>query len=193
MIYDTKKIVEYDDVTIAYIFNNVVQNASESSSEAIKALRNAKIQIKELTISLDGEKGRMRIVSLVELGEYKAEIENALGAAKGLFKVPDKVFIVSEISFTVDGTNGKMVTTGESVYINEGKDDPVTKAILGVVMSKVDGINSVDDLNDKVGEAVSEVIFNLGGIGSVAQEENTYVYGMSGVKEHKLSLVTHVK
>ena len=193
VIYDTKKIVEYDDVTIAYIFNNVVQNASESSSEAIKALRNAKIQIKELTISLDGEKGRMRIVSLVELGEYKAEIENALGAAKGLFKVPDKVFIVSEISFTVDGTNGKMVTTGESVYINNGKDDPVTKAILGVVMSKVDGINSVDDLNDKVGEAVSEVIFNLGGIGSVAQEENTYVYGMSGVKEHKLSLVTHVK
>ena len=57
VIYDTKKIVEYDDVTIAYIFNNVVQNASESSSEAIKALRNAKIQIKELTISLDGEKG----------------------------------------------------------------------------------------------------------------------------------------
>lgn len=193
VIYDTKKIVEYDDVTIAYIFNNVVQNASESSSEAIKALRNAKIQIKELTISLDGEKGRMRIVSLVELGEYKAEIENALGAAKGLFKVPDKVFIVSEISFTVDGTNGKMVTTGESVYINEGKDDPVTKAILGVVMSKVDGINSVDDLNDKVGEAVSEVIFNLGGIGSVAPKENTYVYGMSGVKDHKLSLVTHVK
>ena len=135
----------------------------------------------------------MRIVSLVELGEYKAEIENALGAAKGLFKVPDKVFIVSEISFTVDGTNGKMVTTGESVYINDGKDDPVTKAILGVVMSKVDGINSVDDLNDKVGEAVSEVIFNLGGIGSVVPKENTYVYGMSGVKDHKLLLVTHVK
>lgn len=193
VIYDTKKIVEYDDVTIAYIFNNVVQNASESSSEAIKALRNAKIQIKELTISLDGEKGRMRIVSLVELGEYKAEIENALGAAKGLFKVPDKVFIVSEISFTVDGANGKMVTTGESVYINDGKDDPVTKAILGVVMSKVEGINSVDDLNDKVGKAVSEVIFNLGGIGSVAMDENIYVYGMSGVKDHKLSLVTHVK
>ncbi len=193
VIYDTKKIVEYDDVTIAYIFNNVVQNASESSSEAIKALRNAKIQIKELTISLDGEKGRMRIVSLVELGEYKAEIENALGAAKGLFKVPDRVFIVSEISFAVDVTNGKMVTTGESVYINEGKDDLVTKAILGVVVGKVDGINSVDDLNDKVGEAVSEVIFNLGGIGSVAMDENIYVYGMSGVKDHKLSLVTHVK
>lgn len=191
--YDTKKIVEYDDVTLAYIFNNAVQNGADSSSDAVKVLKDANVVVKEITIGVSDGKGTMRIVSMVELGQYKSDIENALGAAKALFKVPEKVYIVSEISFTVDETNGKMISKSESVCVNGNNDDPVTKAILNVIVGKIDGVNSVDGLNEKLGEAVSAVTYNLGGIGGVAMDENIYVYGICGVKDHKLSLVTHVK
>lgn len=191
--YDTKKIVEYDDVTLAYIFNNAVQNGADSSSDAVKVLKDANVVVKEITIGVSDGKGTMRIVSMVELGQYKSDIENALGAAKALFKVPEKVYIVSEISFTVDETNGKMISKSESVCVNGNNDDPVTKAILNVIVGKIDGVDSVDGLNEKLGEAVSAVTYNLGGIGGVAMDENIYVYGICGVKGHKLSLVTHVK
>lgn len=191
--YDTKKIVEYDDVTLAYIFNNAVQNGADSSSDAVKVLKDANVVVKEITIGVSDGKGTMRIVSMVELGQYKSDIENALGAAKALFKVPEKVYIVSEISFTVDETNGKMISKSESVCVNGNNDDPVTKAILNVIVGKIDGVDSVDGLNEKLGEAVSAVTYNLGGIGGVAMDENIYVYGICGVKDHKLSLVTHVK
>lgn len=191
--YDTKKIVEYDDVTLAYIFNNAVQNGADSSSDAVKVLKDANVVVKEITIGVSDGKGTMRIVSMVELGQFKSDIENALGAAKALFKVPEKVYIVSEISFTVDETNGKMISKSESVCVNGNNDDPVTKAILNVIVGKIDGVDSVDGLNEKLGEAVSAVTYNLGGIGGVAMDENIYVYGICGVKDHKLSLVTHVK
>lgn len=191
--YDTKKVVEYDDVTLAYIFNNAVQNGADSSSDAIKVLKDANVVVKEITIGVLEEKGTMRIVSMVELGQYKSDIENALGAAKAFFKVPEKVYIVSEISFTVDETNGKMITKSESVCVNGNNDDPVTKAILNVIVGKIDGVDSVDGLNEKLGEAVSAVTYNLGGIGGVAMDEDIYVYGICGVRDHKLSLVTHVK
>lgn len=191
--YDTKKIVEYDDVTLAYIFNNAVQNGADSSSDAVKVLKDANVVVKEITIGVSDGKGTMRIVSMVELGQYKSDIENALGAAKALFKVPEKVYIVSEISFTVDETNGKMISKSESVCVNGNNDDPVMKAILNVIVGKIDGVDSVDGLNEKLGEAVSAVTYNLGGIGGVAMDEEIYVYGICGVKDHKLSLVTHVK
>lgn len=191
--YDTKKIVEYDDVTLAYIFNNAVQNDADSSSDAVKVLKDANVVVKEITIGVSDGKGTMRIVSMVELGQYKSDIENALGAAKALFKVPEKVYIVSEISFTVDETNGKMISKSESVCVNGNNDDPVTKVILNVIVGKIDGVDSVDGLNEKLGEAVSAVTYNLGGIGGVAMDENIYVYGICGVKDHKLSLVTHIK
>lgn len=191
--YDTKKIVEYDDVTLAYIFNNAVQNGADSSSDAVKVLKDANVVVKEITIGVSDGKGTMRIVSMVELGQYKSDIENALGAAKALFKVPEKVYIVSEISFTVDETNGKMISKSESVCVNGNNDDPVTKAILNVIVGKIGGVDSVDGLNEKLGEAVSAVTYNLGGIGGVAMDENIYVYGICGVKDHILSLVTHVK
>ena len=191
--YDTKKIVEYDDVTLAYIFNNAVQNGADSSSDAVKVLKDANVVVKEITIGVSDGKGTMRIVSMVELGQYKSDIENALGAAKALFKVPEKVYIVSEISFTVDETNGKMISKSESVCVNGNNDDPITKAILNVIVGKIDGVDSVDGLNEKLGEAMSAVTYNLGGIGGVAMDEDIYVYGICGVKDHKLSLVTHVK
>lgn len=187
--YDVRKLVEYDDVTIAYIFNNIVKNGTESSSEAVKVLKDANISVKELTVGVSGDRGTLRIVSLIELGQYKAEIENALGAAKAFFKVPDKAYVVSELSFSVDA-QGKMVTQGESVCVNGNNDDPVTKAIMGVVVSKMGDVSGVEDLNAKLGEAVSDVMYNLGGIGS--KDGENYIYGMGGVSEHKLTLVTHV-
>lgn len=56
MIYDKKKIVEYDDVTLAYIFNNAVQNGANSSSDAVKVLKDANVVVKEITIGVSDGK-----------------------------------------------------------------------------------------------------------------------------------------
>lgn len=193
--YDKQYLLTYDDVTLAYIFNNIVQNGTESSSQAVKALKDAKIVVKEMTISVDGDKGSLRVVSMIELGEYKTQIEEYLGAAKGILKVPEKAYIVSEIAFDVDGT-GKMSTSSKSVCVNGNNDDIVTKAIVNVVMKNMPEPMTMDDINTKLGEAVSEVVFNLGQIGTASVGEGNVVsgnveLGFGGVYEHKLSVVTH--
>lgn len=193
--YDKQYLVSYDDKTIAYILNNIVQNGSQSSSEAVKALKNAHIVVKEMTIDIKDGKGYLRVVSMIELGDYKAQIEQALGAAKNILKVPDKAYIVSEFTFDVD-KDGKMTTTSKSVCVNGNNDDPVTKAIVDIVMKNASEPMTMDDVNSKLGDAICEVVLNLGKIGTATTSTNNEVsgdiqFGMSGVSAHKLSVVTY--
>lgn len=195
--YDKQYLVTYEDKTIAYIFNNIIQNGTSSSSEAVKALKNAKIVVKEMTIDVKDGKGYLRVVSMIELGEYKAQIEEALGSAKNILKVPEKAYIVSEFGFDVD-KDGKMNTSSISVSVNGNNDDPVTKAIVNVVMKNASEPMTMEELNEKLGNAIGEVVLNLGKIGTAKVDENNVIggdinYGMVGVSAHKLCLVTYTK
>ena len=194
--YDVQRLVTYDDTTIAYILDNIVQNADASSSSEIKALKDANLSVKELTIGLDSGHGTLRIVTYMDLSAYQDDIKNALGAAASILPIPKYAYLVSDLTFTVDDL-GQMVTTPVSVCINGNNDDPVSKAILEV-MGNMAGGESIDSLNGKLGEALSQVVYNLGMIGTAdTVTENivnplTINFGMNGVANHKLTLITHI-
>ena len=202
VVYDARRLVSYDDTTIAYILNNIVQNAKDDSSAEIKALKDAKIEVKELTIIVDSEGARMRVVSYMDLSSYEGQIKEALGAAANILPIPKQAYLVSEISFTVE-TNalspslGKLVTAPISISVNGNNDDPVSQAILEV-MSSMAGGESIDSLNGKLGEAISQVVGNLGQVGTATTVGDTNVivplsenYGMSGVASGTLTLITY--
>ena len=187
VVYATPKLVEYDDTTIAYILDNIIQNAGNESSDAIKAVHDAKLSVKELTVGKSGETGTLRVVSYMDLSGYQDQIKEALGGAAGILPIPKKAYLVSEFTFTVNEL-GEMVTTPTGICINGNNDDPVSKAILQVIGNMVEG-EDVDSLNGKLGQAVSQVVGNLGRIGSSVVP---LTIGMSGVADHKLTLITHV-
>lgn len=196
--YDVQRLVSYDDTTIAYILDNIVQNADESSSDAVKALHDANLSVKELTITLVEGKGHMRVVSYMDLSKYQDDIKEALGSAAGILPIPKYTYLVSDFSFTVAALNGKMETTSEGVCINGNNDDPVSKAILKVIGNMAGG-EDIDSLNGKLGQAIAQVVENLGMIGTASTVGDTNVVnpltiniGIGGVQEHKLTLITHI-
>lgn len=194
--YDVQRLVTYDDTTIAYILDNIVQNADASSSSEIKALKDANLSVKELTIGLDSGHGTLRIVSYMDLSAYQNDIKNALGSAASILPIPKYAYLVSDFTFTVDEL-GKMVTTPTGVCINGNNDDPVSKAILDVIGSMAGGEN-IDSLNGKLGEALSQVVYNLGMIGTAETVTDNVVnpltinLGINGVAVHKLTMITHI-
>ena len=194
--YDVQRLVTYDDTTIAYILDNIVQNADASSSSEIKALKDANLSVKELTIGLDSGHGTLRIVSYMDLSAYQNDIKNALGSAASILPIPKYAYLVSDFTFTVDEL-GKMVTTPTGVCINGNNDDPVSKAILDVIGSMAGG-ESIDSLNGKLGEALSQVVYNLGMIGTAETVTDNVVnpltinLGINGVANHKLTMITHI-
>lgn len=183
----TPKLVTYDDTTIAYILDNIIQHADAESSSEVKALKDANLSVKELTIGVKDGVGTLRVVSYMDLSNFQGQIKDALGGASGILPIPNKAYLVSDLTFTIDEL-GKMVTESKGVCINGNNDDPVSKAILKVIGNMADG-ESIDSLNGKLGEAVAQVVSNLGRIGSSVLPLNI---GMSGVQEHKLTVITHI-
>ncbi len=201
VVYDVRRLVSYDDTTIAYILDNIVQHASEDASDEVKALKDAHISVKELTITKESGVGKMRVVSYMDLTSYQDQIKEALGSAASILPIPKQAYLVSEFSFTVETGAlspdlGKMITTPLSISINGNNDDPVSKAILEV-MGNMTG-EDINSLNGKLGEAVAQVVGNLGQIGTASTVGSTNVvvalsetYGMNGVENHKLTLITY--
>ncbi len=196
VLYDVQRLIKYDDTTIAYILDNIIQHADAESSSEIKALKDANLSVKELTIGLKDGKGTLRVVSYMDLSNYQGEIQEALGGAAGILPIPKKAYLVSNLTFTVNAV-GKMVTSPESICINGNNDDPVSKAILKVIGNMAGG-ESIDSLNGKLGEAVAQVVGNLGMIGTASTVGDTNVVnpltinlGIGGVQDHKLTLVTY--
>jgi len=196
VVYDEQKLVTYNDKTLAAIFDNIVENYS-GDDEAIKYLKDAKVSVKEMTILKVDGKGYVRLVCAMDLGGYKSQIEDALGSAAGFLKVPDAVYLVSELSFDIptSGENqGVLQTSSKSICVNGDNNNPVTKAILSVVMG--DSKDSIDDLNGKLGEALSSIIKNLGLVGTADVNSSSVVtgniaYGMGGVVDHNMSVITY--
>ena len=184
----TPKLVTYDDTTIAYILDNIIQHADAESSSEVKALKDANLSVKELTIGLKDGVGTLRVVTYMDLKNFESEIKNELGGAAGILPIPKYTYLVSDFTFTVGDVDGKMVTTSVGICVNGNNDDPVSKAILKVI-GKMSGGEGIDSLNGKLGEAVAQVVSNLGRIGSSVLPLNI---GMSGVQEHKLTLITHI-
>lgn len=195
VVYDKRYLLTYQDTTIAYMLDSAIHDA-ENPSEAIEVLQDAHISVKEIAITKKDSNGAIRIVAEINLGDFKTQIEDKLGAAKSFLTVPEKVFLVSELDFTVD-SNGKMQTTSKSLSINGNNEDPVSKAIIQVVLSNMEEGMTLEKLNGYMGSALSEIIYNLGAIGEATVTEGNVVegeptLGIGGIKENAISVITHV-
>ncbi len=197
--YDKQYLVTYSDTTLAYIFNNIVQKSSDAE-DAIGFLKSAIMTISEITVNQDATGvGTMRIVAAMSIADKLGDVKDKLGAASKIITVPEKLFIVSEIRFTVDAS-GKMQTTPQSICINGNNDDPLSKVIMSLLSESFDDENSETDgatlLNEQLGDAVETVVGNLGSIGVAAVSTGNVVssdvtYGIIGVSEHKIKVITH--
>ena len=90
----------------------------------------------------------------------------------------------------------RFVNSSGGVCINGNNEDAVSKAILQVMGDMTDF--NADELNGKLGEAVAQVVGNLGMVGTAETvgDSNvivplTIVLGADGVKEHKFTLITY--
>lgn len=168
IIYPTKQNIEYKDTTLAYIFNQMVADGSESSDEAVEFLQELNASISEVSIKEDGT---LRIVAYIELASLTDDLKSALDeAGVGSFvKIPDKVYLVSYSGLTIDA-EGNLVTQSKSLKINDS-DSPISTAIMKVLAKKANEVASEEGqqvdtseavVNGKIGEAFVAVVSNLG-------------------------------
>lgn len=198
--YDTERLVSYNDTTLAYIINNAVSN-SDSSADGVQYLREAHMSIKEISLTCDSSR-KMRIVCYVDLKPFTDQIKDSLpSAAQSFLKIPEQMYVVSDYTITgVDESTGKMVLSSDDICINGNNDDPVTKAIVKVMLNLSGQEGGIEEINNQIGQAVSDVIGHLGKIGTgttVSDTDNaitpgTAVIGIAGISNGKVTLITHV-
>ena len=208
VIYDKEYLYTYSDTTLAYLFQQMLNEAetegAEVNNDAIAFLRDLNAEIDEVTINdLGGGKYELRVVASIDITEFKNEIMKNIPAAVARFvTLPDRVYIVSYSDITAD-SEGQLVTTGKSIRINDMQSvvaDAIFKVVAGSASDKIEGENgSVDQnsVNDMVGEGFAEVIANLGRIGSadINAETKEVVgnvnFGVSGIKANALTVITY--
>ncbi len=168
IIYPTKQNIEYNDTTLAYIFNQMVADGAESSDEAVEFLQELDASIAEVSIKEDGT---LRIVAYIDLSSLTGELKQALDeAGVGSFvKIPERVYLVSYSSLSIDA-EGKLVAESKSLKINDS-DSPISNAIMKVLARKANEVaedegqqidTSENVVNGKIGEAFVAVVSNLG-------------------------------
>lgn len=208
VIYDKEYLYTYSDTTLAYLFQQMLNEAetagAEVNNDAIAFLRDLNAEIDEVTINdLGGGKYELRVVASIDITDFKNEIMKNIPAAVVRFvTLPDRVYIVSYSDITAD-SEGQLVTTGKSIRINDMQSvvaDAIFKVVAGSASDKIEGENgSVDQnsVNDMVGEGFAEVIANLGRIGSadINAETKEVVgnvnFGVSGIKANALTVITY--
>ena len=170
IIYPTKQTIEYDDTTLAYIFNQMISDGAESSDDAIEFLQEIDASINEVTISKSEEGSSLRLVASIDLTSMTEELVSALKeAGVGSFiKLPEKAYLVSYSSITINEEG--LVTTSQSLKINDS-DNPISKAIMKVLAKKANETaqeegqqvdTNANVVNDKIGEAFVSIVSNLG-------------------------------
>lgn len=168
IIYPTKQNIEYNDTTLAYIFNQMVADGAESSDEAVEFLQELDASIAEVSIKEDGT---LRIVAYIDLSSLTGELKQALDeAGVGSFvKIPERVYLVSYSGLSIDA-EGKLVAESKSLKINDS-DSPISNAIMKVLARKANEVaedegqqidTSENVVNGKIGEAFVAVVSNLG-------------------------------
>ena len=195
VVYDVQRLVAYDDTTIAYILDNIIQHADAESSSEVKALKDADLSVKELTVGKAQANGTLRVVSYMDLSKFQDKIKEVLGAAANILPIPKQAYLVSDFTFTISAA-GKLETTSTGVCLNGNNEDPVSKAILQVIGDMIG--SDVNELNGKLGEAIAQVVGNLGMVGTAETVGSTNVVnpltiqiGLGGVADHKLTLITY--
>lgn len=208
VIYDKEYLYTYSDTTLAYLFQQMLNEAetagAEVNNDAIAFLRDLNAEIDEVTINdLGGGKYELRVVASIDITDFKNEImKNIPAAVARLVTLPDRVYIVSYSDITAD-SEGQLVTTGKSIRINDMQSvvaDAIFKVVAGSATEDIEteeGTIDQNAINDMIGEGFAEVIANLGRIGSadINAETKEVVgnvnFGVSGIKANALTVITY--
>lgn len=214
--YDKQYFISYDDTTIAYIFNKIVEQSvvkaeNTSSTDGQKGLEfikkiNGKINEISVIKNADGSY-ELRIVLSVSLADFKTEIAKELGALAKIVPIPDEVFLVSRLELSANA-EGKIETKDISLAIGGDENNPINKALFKILnkvaTSQATNAEATEAdsklINEKIGQGFAEVIAHLGKTGSaetVSSEDNSVVegtvnLGMTGLSNGKITVITNV-
>lgn len=181
--FDEEKEISFYDTTFAYMFDKIASDESVTNEE-FKKLRNYKLRVSELTVLKGTDESTVRIIFSADISDYAFQINEKLGFASAFISVPDRVFIVSENTFTVDG-EGKITTTPKSIELGGIENKQLGDAIIQAVIGDTSKMN---DLNGSIGKAFSNYCGNLGKIGTLKDGA-----GASGIVDHKITFITYVQ
>lgn len=188
--YNANYVKTFKDTTLAYIVNKAVQDASESDASYAKKLQDAGVSIKEIIIGNNEGTGTLSITAQINIKEYVEELN-----LSSLFK-SDSIYITVDSTFTVGSegaTAGQMQAQSKAVKVN-GKDNALTKALVKTVGDKF-AESTGEELGQSMANAISSVVNHLGRIGTSEKDVQGVAiapsYGMSGVIDHYVTLITH--
>lgn len=200
IVYDNHYLMEYNDTSLAYIFDSIIGQwsaSTDSTNADIEALKDLNAKIEEFTINKTTDNSEMRLVLSVDITSMKDQIKTALGAVANYINLPDRIFIVSYNKISAN-TEGVITTTSVSIKINDS-DNEVSQIIFKELAKSINNSSESSDtelINDTIGGAFSTIISNLGkvGTGTVGTDKivTGITYGPSGIYQSKLTLITNV-
>lgn len=204
VLYDGNYLYEYRDTTLAYLFQQMLDEANSGnadiSNDALDFLNRINGRVEEVSINAAGLGYELRLVVSIDLGSYKTAIESRLPFR--IVRIPDRVYIVSYSDITAN-SEGELVPAGRSIRIND-IESVVADAIFTVISAdaaeNVEGgeeLTGQEAVNRAIGDGFAAVIANLGRVGTADCDEQTrivtgnVILGASGISSHALTVITY--
>ncbi|MGI6377713.1 hypothetical protein GX831_03500 [bacterium] len=201
--YDKEYLLQYEDTTLAFIFNKIIEQGSEEASsvedDAVKFLCDMDASLSVFTLTKSSTESETRTVIGIKTASFVEDIENALGALKSFITIPERIYVVSYLTVTAD-TNGKLVSTHKKITINDS-DNALSSAIFTVLANQISGGGGDDSektVNEYIGDALEHLISNMGKIGTADVDADKVVtgnklLGPNGLENHKVNLITNTE
>lgn len=206
-VYATPKVVTYEDTTLAYIFNAAIEAGKNGQASYAKDLADSSMTVKQITIKkLNDIQGWMEIVAAIDVKALfaaqeakEAEANTAEDMTAKMLANYEYLYVSVQATFevgTVGANQGNMTGTATAISINgQGEDSAVAKAIVAYASSRIDSVDENTDFKQLIVDAATSVINNLGKIGTAQADMDGVAvlptYGMVGVQDNKLSMVTY--
>lgn len=195
LLYRSNKILTYSDSSLAFIFDNVLKN-SFGENGLFDILPFKEISVKEISITCREDTFFFKIVCLVNLSDSIFALKKNLQDNYSFLKIPDEIYFTSNYIMNVD-EKGKANFAPIDFIVNNGSENIINESILNLIISET-GADSEYELNSKIGEFISNVLFNLGSIGSAERNTSSenadeyFVCGISGISDNKITIITHI-
>ena len=187
LIYSSKRVLTYSDKMLACIFNNIFSSFYENNN--MEFLDGIKISVKELTITTKNSYAYLKLVCCADI--YDKSKNNLKNYS---YLIPKKIYFENLYLFNVS-KKGRATLKPLSILINNDKDNIISKFLISYLI-QVSKFNSEYEFNLQLGEIISNVIFNLGLIGTVNKNTNLSNFkesinlGISGVFNHGITVIT---
>ena len=190
--YSEKRELTYSDKMLAYIFDNLFNNILNANFN-LGFLKEIKISVGEISIYSENSSTILRAV-------YFADIKNTTDGIESRFKkvlkyLPQRIYFENYFSMNVN-EKGKAVFNPLGFTINNTENNFISSLIKSYVLKNT-GFDSEYEMNLQLGKLISDIISNLGLIGSadIKIESDKFseivTLGNSGVFNHKIKILTY--